>query len=297
MKDAIAHTTRAGDGTPLAWYLHGDPAAGPLTVLSNGLSTSDNFWAALVAALAPDGRVVHWHYRGHGRSGHAGEDGYTILAHSRDLEAVTRAALAERPSPTPPLHVAFSMGVTVVLELYRRCPELVGGLVLIAGGADHPYASSPAFQIPGARQAIAAALGAAAPLVPHLSPLLRRASTSPVVYPLSRALGAIGARAPREEVETFFRTFGEMDHHAYWETLRSLMEAHASDVLPEVRVPVLVVAPERDVMALRGDLEGLRRIPGAEWWLVPGTGHAMLLEEGERIGARVRELAARLAAA
>ena len=44
------------------------------------------------------------------------------------------------------------------------------------------------------------------------------------------------------------------------------MEARASDVLPRVRVPVLIVAPERDVMVLRGDLGALRDgIRGAEW--------------------------------
>jgi pimeloyl-ACP methyl ester carboxylesterase len=298
MDGARAHTAGAADGTRLAWYLHGAPGAGAPVVLTNGLSTSENFWMHVVAALAPRLPVVHWHYRGHGASGAAGAAGYTIETHSRDLEAVVRAAQAATAAARAPVHVAFSMGVIVLLELYRRRPDLVGAMVLIAGGADHPYATSRAFRVPGARRAVRAALAAAAPLVPRLSPVLRRASESRALFPLARATGAIGRGAPRAEVERFFRTVGAMDHRAYWETLRSLMDARASDVLPSVRVPVLIVAPERDVMALRGDLEALRRgIPDAEWWLVPGTGHAVLLEEGPLVAERVRAFVERVVAA
>ena len=108
---------------------------------------------------------------------------------------------------------------------------------------------------------------------------------------MAQSLGAIGRDAPRQEVERFFRTRGAMDLRAYWGTLESLMEARASDVLPRVRVPVLVVAPDRDVMALRGDLEALRdAIPGAQWMHIPHSSHAVLLEAGDAIAARVREV-------
>ena len=60
------------------------------------------------------------------------------------------------------------MGVTVLLELYRARPDLVQAMVLIAGGADHPYASSPLFRVPFARAAIRGGLRAASPIVPAL---------------------------------------------------------------------------------------------------------------------------------
>jgi len=187
------------------------------------------------------------------------------------------------------------MGVTVLLELYRARPDLVRAMVLIAGGADHPYASSALFRVPLARGAIRGGLRAVAPIVPALAPLARRLTSSKALFPLAQTLGAIGQAAPREEVERFFRAVGAMDLRAYWGTLRSLMNAHASDVLPRVRVPVLVIAPDRDVMALRADLEALRdAIPGAQWMHIPQTSHAMLLEAGDAIAARVRELTASL---
>jgi pimeloyl-ACP methyl ester carboxylesterase len=284
----------AGDGTRIAWRTH-DAATkgGAAVVLTNGLSTTNEFWNPLIAGLAPSHRVVEWWYRGHGESESARSKDYAIATHVDDLRRVTEAA--RDAGGGAPVHVAFSMGVTVLLELYRARPGLVRAMVLVAGGADHPYASSALFRVPFAHAAIRGGLRAVAPLVPSLSPLARRVTASKALFPLARSLGAIGEGAPREEVERFFRAVGAMDLRAYWETLRSLMEAHASDVLPLVKVPALVIAPDHDVMALRADLEALRdAIPGAQWTHVPHTSHAMLLEAGDVIAARVRELTSSL---
>jgi pimeloyl-ACP methyl ester carboxylesterase len=169
--------------------------------------------------------------------------------------------------------------------------------VLVAGGADHPHASSPLFRVPGVRRAVRGAMRVAAPLVPRASPIARRVAAMKALFPMARAVGAIGKDAPRAEVEHFFRSVGAMDLEAYWESMRSLMEAHASDVLPRVNVPVLIVAPESDVMAARGDLVALRAgIAGAEWVVVPGTTHAMLLEAGAAVAERVKEFIGRVSA-
>ncbi len=300
MSERTLHRAVAGDGTRIAWREHAasvDAAARAPFVLTNGLSTTANFWGPLVAGLAPERRVFDWWYRGHGESDVSRSGAYAIAQHADDLRLVTEAALARAGTSAkrPPVHVAFSMGVTVLLELYRARPDLVGAMVLVAGGADQPYASSAVLGAPLARAAVRTALRVASPIVPAMSPLARRVAASRALFPLARTLGAIGADAPRDEVEHFFRGVGSMDLRAYWETLRSLMEARASDVLPRIGVPVLVVAPERDVMALRGDLDALREaIPAAEWMAVPGTSHAILLEAGAAIAARVRAFAASL---
>ena len=88
-------------------------------ILTNGLSTTDEFWRHVVRALAPQHRVVHWWYRGHGESESAASGDYTIATHADDLVRVSQSAAAE-----PAIHVAFSMGVTVALEAYRRRPDL-----------------------------------------------------------------------------------------------------------------------------------------------------------------------------
>jgi pimeloyl-ACP methyl ester carboxylesterase len=201
-----------------------------------------------------------------------------------DLERVTEAAGGGGGA----IHIAFSMGVTVLLELYRSRPSLVRAMVLVAGGADHPYATSAALRVPGARAGIALWLAATAPFVTRATPLTRRLSKSSLLFPIGRAFGALNQTAPREELEHFFRSVGSMDMGAYWATLRALFESRASDVLPTIKVPVLIVEPERDVMAPQGDLEQLQTIPGARSVKIPSTGHAVLLEAGGAVAALVQ---------
>ncbi len=287
------HTLLARDGTAIAWheYPAGPRSDGrPPVVLTTGLGTTPNFWAPLVDGLAAEHRVVRWDYRGHGESEVSRTRDYSMPTQADDLRRITEALVDHERAPrAPAVHVAFSMGVTVLLELYRRHPELVRAMVLIAGGADHPYAASPLCAVPGAHTAVRAGLRAVAPVIPLLRPFTRRLSRSPAIFPLGQALGALGADAPRAELEHFFQAVGAMDPGAYWSTLRALVRASASDVLPTVSVPVLIVAPAHDIMAPREDLEHLQdSIPRATWFQVPGTGHAILLEAGDTVAAAVR---------
>jgi pimeloyl-ACP methyl ester carboxylesterase len=295
--DSRATTRRvfAQDGTAIAWHAYpaGPRAASrPPVVLTNGLGSTANFWTTLVDALAPDHRVVHWDYRGHADSDVSRTRDYSMTTQADDLRRVTEAVALDAPEhgrAPAAVHVAYSMGVTVLLELYRRRPDLVRAMVLVAGGADFPYATSRLLKVPGVHAAIRLGLGLAAPVVPAFRPLTRRLSKSKAIFPLGQTLGALGAAAPRVEVEHFFRAVGEMDPRAYWATLRALLRAHASDVLPSVSVPVLIVAPDNDIMAPRGDLELLQdTIPRASWYQVPRTGHAILLEAGDAVAGAVR---------
>jgi pimeloyl-ACP methyl ester carboxylesterase len=295
-RSAIHHVL-ARDGTRIAWHSHGRPSdtgvreGRPSIILTNGLGSTPNFWNPLASRLVESHHVVDWDYRGHGDSDVPANRDFATTTHADDLERVTLAAEAARGgaiSRGPPIHIGFSMGVTVVLELYRRRPELVRAMVLIAGGADHPYAAHPVFQLPGFRAAVRAGLHALAPVMPRLTPLTRSLSRSKALFSLAQMMGVLSADAPRDDLEQFFRQVGAMDMRAYWGAVRALLEAHASDVLPGVRVPVLIVAAESDVLAPAGDMDLLRRwIPGAQWARIPGTGHAVLLEAGRAVGDRV----------
>lgn len=107
----------AADGTPLSFHTHGD-AAGPAVLLTNGIGTTSNFWRFLIADLQVDHTVVHWDYRGHGQTPVAASGDYSLQTHADDLARVTRKVMDR--DGRPPVHVAFSMGVAVLLELYRN---------------------------------------------------------------------------------------------------------------------------------------------------------------------------------
>ncbi len=295
----VSRTIIARDGTRIRWHTHvpGGPdapdeatlAARPILLLTNGIGTSENFWRHLVHLFGHEYRVVHWDYRGHGASQVATQGDYAMTTLADDLARVTEAALAEGTNRTPPVHVGFSMGVVVVLELYRARPDLVSALVLVGGPADAPFSTVFPLRLPGAMPALRVALSAIKPFVRPLSPAVNALFSSPIAYPVGRALGLLRRRAPRAEVQVFIDSLTHMDPRAFWDTLCELMRAHASDVLPKITVPVLIVAASHDLFVPDAQIEQLARgLAGKHRTRIEDSGHAVLIENGPDVAAAMR---------
>jgi pimeloyl-ACP methyl ester carboxylesterase len=282
----------APDGTRIAYHTHagrareneGAPplAARPPVLLTNGISTTENFWRFLVEDLEQDHRVVHWDYRGHGASDLSPSDDYALRAHVDDLERVTERMMAQGEGRAPH-HVAFSMGVRVVLELYRRRPELVPSVSLVAGSPSTP-------EVPIPQATLSRTLRTLSPLVGPVAPLVHAFLGSPLSYPFGRATGLLRPRAPREDIHEFMSGLRRMDPRAFWMMMRGLVDAPSSwDMLRSLRVPTQIIAARDDLFVpLREMLRMHEELPGADWLLVEDAGHAGLLEAGAEITARVR---------
>src|SRR5262249_49462487 len=99
------------------------------SVLCDGILCDGFIWKYLWNDLAEVCDVVHWHYRGHGRSGApVDKSRVDIATHAADLKSVRDAAV-QRPS----VILGHSMGTQVALEHWRRYPANVKGLVLVCG--------------------------------------------------------------------------------------------------------------------------------------------------------------------
>ncbi|WP_426752371.1 alpha/beta fold hydrolase [Myxococcus sp. Y35] len=294
-------TTRfvtAPDGTRVAWHTHFgnlreatadvELAGRPTVLLTNGIGSSENFWRYLVGNLEQDHRVVHWNYRGHGSSDVSQGEGYQIPVHVGDLERVTEAVMA-RGDGRPPHHVAYSMGVRVLLDLYRRRPDLVPSMTLIAGA---PGAFGSGSDTRAARAFLSATRGMlklATPTLPLAAPVAHAVMASRFAYPLGRVVGALRARAPRADIDEFMRALRRMSPQAYWYTLRGMVEGHAWDVARAVQVPTLIVAASNDLLVPLREMERMRDLmPHAHWMRVDDAGHAGLLEAGAEIAEAVR---------
>jgi len=288
----------APDGTRVAWHTHqgnlmeasadAELSERPTVLLTNGIGTSENFWRYIVANLEQDHRVVHWNYRGHGSSENSVNGDYRVPVHVDDLESVTEAVMA-RGNGKPPLHVAFSMGVRVLLELYRKRPDLVPAMTLIAGTPGAPGSGSNKL---GSKMALAATrrlFWATTPALPLAAPVAHAVMASRFAYPLARMVGALRARAPRADIDEFMLALRRMSPRAYWYTLRGMVEGHAWDVARTVQVPTLIVAASNDLLVPLGEMERMRdAMPHAHWMRVDDAGHAGLLEAGSEIAEAVR---------
>src|SRR5262249_44624867 len=141
--------------------------------------------------------------RGHGASEVSRSDDYSLVAQAEDLVRVTEAVMASGRDGAPPVQIAFSMGVPVLLEVYRRRPELVPSMVLIAGAPDAPWSGEGVFRLPGFGKAFRRSLRAARPLLPVLAPVWRAVLDARIVYPAGRITGQLRSRAEKADVHEF----------------------------------------------------------------------------------------------
>lgn len=281
----ISHHATARDGTLIFWSSHGRGA--PAAVLTDGLGCAGFIWRALGPSLAKDRRVIHWNYRGHGASGPpASPSRVTIRDCVDDLVAVLDDAREEKA-----FILAHSMGVQVALELHRRHPRRVAGLVLALGAPGRlldTFRNSPAARLafPFARDLVLRH--------PELTRLAFRALVSTelaVDYALQNEV--LQERVRRSDLRRYFDDLSQVDPALFVRLLASAAEHDATDHLPQVDVPTLVVAGEADSFTpMRLSVRMHKAIPGSALLFLPKGTHVGLLEHEDLVARTVRSFLA-----
>lgn len=272
----------APDGTRLHVSDEGEGTAVP-AVLCDGIACDGFIWKYLRPVLLRDRRVVHWHYRAHGRS-EAPRDPARI--HVADHAADLHAVLAQRALPRAAL-IGHSMGTQVCLEAYRQRPDAIAALVLICGSYGN---------ITRTFKGSDALLHAIPRLLSFIErhPVLSRAlwSSGPaeLLAAASRWLGEVDAlRIQTEDMVPYFTHIARMDPATFFRMLAAAGAHSAEDLLPTIRVPTLVVAAENDSFTpVRYAEQMARQIPGATLVRLAGASHAAPLEQRDEVARAVQ---------
>lgn len=253
-------------------------------ILTDGIACDGFIWKYLWDDLARMVDVAHWNYRGHGRSGKP-EDPTAIelVDHARDLDAVRRAI-----GDGPVVIFGHSMGCQVALEAYRLRPEGILGLVLICGS---PGRITHSFK----------GTNVLAQLLPRV---IERVDAHPEI------VRAIWSRVPPEVTLRFALMAGEVDKSSivaedlmpymthmvdidprmFLRMLRSAGDHDATDLLPHIGVPALVIAGDRDSFTPpRYAEEMAAAMPKGELLMVAGGTHVVPLERKELVSERVEQ--------
>jgi pimeloyl-ACP methyl ester carboxylesterase len=233
-------------------------------------------------ALAPLLPLVHWHYRGHGRSAPP-VDGSRI-----DVPALADDLGAVRYHVGDPPCVLFghSMGCQVALEAYRRRPEKIRGLVLVCGTFGNVTSTFHGVPL----------LDLVLPRVLDLvekSPNLVRAVWSRMptrlAFRVALKAGEIDPeRVHAEDILPYLLHMTHVDFPMFLRMLRAAGRHTASDILAEIRVPVLVIAGERDTFTPAFLARAMAEaIPEGELFMVERGTHVTPIEQPELVDARV----------
>ncbi len=267
------------DDLGLTYRVYG--TAGPFLVCTNGLGVSTFFWELFAAAFAERYRVLVWDFVGHGRSSDPPEPSRaTVTTFAEDQAIVMDAAGVESA-----VLLGHSLGAQVNFEFYRRRPERVLGLVPTLGTygrAIETFFGQPALAVRAAG-IVRWAMPKLHRLIPlALDPLVR----SSVIERGARFARIIDPKTP--PMQGYFEHLTRLDYRVFSHLVGDLLTHDASDVLPTIRVPTLVVGATHDFfvpVAVARRMAAL--IPGAELTVLPRGTHAALYEQSERFHERV----------
>lgn len=270
------------DGLKINYVYYPADTKNHTIILSNGVGCIETYWVYLIKHLRGRYPIITWDYRGHGKS-EVPKDitTPTMECHSRDAAAVLDHLGIEKA-----IHMGFSMGVQVGFEFYRNYPERSIGLVAVCGPYKTPY--DEFFHSKTLGSAFEQLLKIGIYTENIFKPPLKLLIKTRIPFELAKLVEVDRHHVKKEDMDSYFQHWVVLD----WPTgMMSLIEMNrnsAEDVLPNIKVPTLIIAGDKDTMTpLKHNLKMHRLIPGAELTVIPHGTHAAPIEQPQAINYRI----------
>ncbi len=231
------------DGVKIHYEIHGE---GPPLLLTHGYSSTSAMWQGQIEALSRRHQLVLWDMRGHGQSDYPGDpNAYSEVATVADMAALLDAVGAQTA-----VIGGLSLGGYMSLAFYRAHPERVRALLIIDTG--------PGFKKDDARDA-----------------WNKRALETAERFE-REGLGVLKTLS-RERSTVSHRDATGLAHAA--RGMLTQRDARVIELLPEIKVPSLVVVGADDTPFLAASDYMAAKIPGAKKVVIPAAGHAVNIDQ------------------
>lgn len=239
------------DGVDIHYEVHG---SGPVILLTHGYSSTAQMWSGQIEPLSKEHTLVLWDMRGHGQSDYPEDDAlYSEAATVADMSAILDAVGAKSA-----IVGGLSLGGYMSLAFYRDHPERVEALLIIDTG--------PGFKKDEAREAWNTTAMKTAQrweeqglaLLQSFSPERRNAN-----HRSAEGLARAGRR------------------------MLTQRDSSVISLLPEIKVPSLVVVGSEDAPFLAAADYMAARIPGAQKVVIQNAGHAANIDQPTAFNAAV----------
>jgi len=231
------------DGVKIYYEVHGE---GPPLLLTHGYSSTSAMWHGQVDALAKDHKLILWDMRGHGQSDYPDDP----AAYSEALTVGDMAAILDVVGTERAIIGGLSLGGYMSLAFARAHPKRVRALLIIDTG--------PGFKKDDAREAWnARALATADKFDREGLDVLKAATRERATANHRNARGlALAARG-----------------------MLTQRDAKVIELLPEIKVPSLIVVGADDTPFLAASDYMAAKIPGAQKVVIPAAGHAVNIDQ------------------
>jgi pimeloyl-ACP methyl ester carboxylesterase len=231
------------DGIQIYYEVHG---TGPLLLLTHGYSSTSAMWQGQIEALSKRHKLVVWDMRGHGQSDYPDDP----AAYSEALTIADMAALLDEVGARSAIVGGLSLGGYMALAFYRAHPERVRALLIIDTG--------PGFKKDEAREA-----------------WNKRAYET--AERLEREGLAVLKSLSRERSDAAHRDASGLTRAA--RGLLTQRDARVIELLPNVKVPSLIVVGADDAPFLAASDYMAAKIPAAKKVVIPAAGHAVNIDQ------------------
>ncbi len=267
------------DGVELFYSVEGE---GLPLVFCYGLMCSSLHWTYQIEALSSSYKTIWCDYRGHNRSGRPHPETMTIESLAADVLAVLDKLAIERAC-----FLGHSMGVSVVLEIYRQRPDFVSHMVLANGTAQRPLemllgpVSSPLFRF----------FGAAHKRFPSLVDMVWRIQgQSALVQAIVGLWGFNTELTSREDIARYVEQVASMDPALWLKMLESYEQYDATYLLERISLPVLLIGGMLDRVMPKVKQELMHQLlPQSELVLLPHGSHCPQMDMPEQVSHLIRD--------
>jgi pimeloyl-ACP methyl ester carboxylesterase len=238
---------------------------GPPMLFVHGGAEDSRAWTPQMEALSDEFTVVAWDEPGAGRSA-------DVPAHFELSDYADCLAGLIKYLDLPVVHLAgLSWGSTVILEFYRRHPQLVRTMI-IAGGYAGWLGSL------GKEEAQARMAG------------LRKMMAAPDKRFDPSLPGLFAGDPPARFVPLLNAMAADVRSHSMQTALEIMAKTDLNHILPTIAVPTLLLWGESDVRSpLQVAKEFLSKISDARLVVIPDCGHVVNLQAPEAFNEEVRK--------
>jgi pimeloyl-ACP methyl ester carboxylesterase len=280
-------TARSSDGTDLHAEVFGPDDAETL-VLIHGWTEALRYWVYEIRELSDQFRIVAYDLRGHGDSGRAAGDDYSLARLGDDLEAVLEATVPSGERAVVAGHSLGGMSIAAWAERHD-VSRRVSGAGLLFTGLGGLVGGQLIVHVPRFARALAAPVAKHAFLGARVS--LPRVST-PVSYAAVRYF-AFGPTATPAQVAFFERMLVACPPDVRAKTGLAMQDMDLYHVLPRFAIPTLVMAGENDRLTPPSHARRIAaELPDSyELIVLPDTGHMGPLERPVEVSDALRRLA------
>jgi pimeloyl-ACP methyl ester carboxylesterase len=249
-------------GLTIAYHRAG---MGPPLVLLHGFIIDSRTWRRQTEALPREFDVIAWDAPGCGQSSDPDEE-FSMAEFANCL-----AGLLDNIDVRTAHFCGLSWGGTAALEFYRLYPERVRSLIL----ADAYAGWTGSLGKEAAAQ--------------RLARCLRESEMPPAEWVPQWAPGAFSGGAPQELVDEMAAIMWDF-HPVGFRAMSRSVEPDFRDILPQVRVPTLLIWGDDDKRSPLSCGEAMRdSIPGSRLLVIRSAGHLSNMEQPELFNAAVRD--------